>query len=59
VLNPQTPFLQKPFTIVDLATKIREVLGSRSPPENAPMSRQARHGAVSAVRSGFATPSCS
>jgi FixJ family two-component response regulator len=28
VLDPQTPFLQKPFNAIDLAAKIREVLGS-------------------------------
>lgn len=31
VLDPDTPFIQKPFTIHDLSRKVREVLGSNRP----------------------------
>jgi two-component system, cell cycle sensor histidine kinase and response regulator CckA len=38
VLGPRTAFLQKPFTLQNLAKKVREVLLSRSAPPSAPAS---------------------
>jgi CheY-like chemotaxis protein len=37
-LGPRTAFLQKPFTLQNLAKKVREVLHSRSAPASAPAS---------------------
>jgi DNA-binding response OmpR family regulator len=37
-LGPGTAFLQKPFTLQNLAKKVREVLRSRSAPTSAPKS---------------------
>jgi hypothetical protein len=42
-LGPRTAFLQKPFTLQNLAKKVREVLHSRSalPPAPASMAKSA------------------
>jgi CheY-like chemotaxis protein len=37
-LGPRTAFLQKPFTLQNLAKKVREVLLSRNAPASAPAS---------------------